>query len=187
MWKQRRILDNILWGKLSRESQDIFVDFDSPKDDREIDICREAWVEFDEDVSFEAIKHFALINRLFIDIYYHGRHEERVVEAIDKFAYEYEGKPISAKYNFVLWDTDVNPWNLKYEEEEENDSQYLGEVRLLVSLSGKYIEFDLQSDQLIHMFENFQEGKHTCNAIYLRDLFYHIKTNGKFSFYSESQ
>ena len=187
MWKQRRILDNILWGKLSRVSQDIFSDFDVPTDDRVVDICREARVTYGEGATFEAMKHFALINRLFIDIYYHGRNEPRVVEAIHGFVDSYQGVPISAPYKFILWDSEVNPWILSSnDDDEEDNSTSLGEMNLTITLQDKQINCDFNYDEVMKdIFVNYQQGQFTCNAIYLRDLFYHIKNNGKFCFYSE--
>lgn len=181
MWTS--LISNILWGKLSRHSRNIFSDFDAPNDDQVVDICREPQVEHDEDVSFEAIKHFALINRLFIDVYYHGIHEPRVVQALNEFAFHYNGKPISATYKFMLCNIEYDPWRLDW---GDSDSSYElhGDISLQVTLADNTIKYNLQCCDAEEYFEDFAQGRNRCNAVYLRDLFYHIKENGRFAFYS---
>lgn len=182
MWTS--LFGNILWGKLkSTNSADIFADFDTPNDDQVVDICREPKVEHDDDVSFEAIKHFALINRLFIDIYYYVSHEPRIVQAIDAFASTYDGKPISATYKFMMCTSDYDPWKLDFEEESDQGYELCGEISLRVTLADQTIKYDLQCSDAEEYFEGFSQGRNRCNAVYLRDLFYHIRENGRFAFY----
>lgn len=88
--------------------------------DQEVDIKREGKViypENKENIPFISHKVVALINRLFVDIYYAKggedfRYHTNICEAVEKILAQYDGPQIGINYKFVVQSQPYDPWRL---------------------------------------------------------------------------
>lgn len=141
-YKEQKILSRMVWGSWEDRCIDICYNFKQDMTDQEVDIKREGKVIYPEDKSnipFISHKIVALINRLFVDVYYakggedFGYHSE-ICEAVDKMVSVYDGPPMGINYKFVVQSQPYDPWRL-YPIESDIYNRWVSEMILDVEIT----------------------------------------------------
>lgn len=189
MWfigdKERKVLARMLWGSWEDRCVDICYNFRQDMTDQQVDIKREGKVIYPDDlknIPFISHKLVALINRLFVDVYYAKGAEDfgyhgKICAAIDHMIGSYDGPQMGISYKFIVQTQPYDPWRL-YPIESDMYNRVVAVMTLDVEITKENgLRYKLESN--LDDFSEYIIGDWTnCKACLLLELYNKIKVNG---------
>lgn len=187
---QNKLLSRIIWGKWRDLCVDGFYNFTlDGVSDQEIDIKRHGQVSIldDNPPTFLTLKNIALLNRLFVDIYYSRigevfEYHSVLIDSLSDYIYTYKDNDVRLVYKFNETVESIDPMDIY------TGYSVRGNVELELCITEKYnLMYRLKcsdnvSNEFFNYFNDITIGVWmTCNPIFLVNIFKKIRGHGRLS------